>query len=119
MKLTIFEANVYDIPGKQKIPISPSGDKEFIFKTFHNLKPREMYQLMVSNFILNIPLNLTTPIKSRRQIKALKKYMTEEINYIILDIDDVSSAEDMNKILDYFRKYKCIIGESKSHNAIR
>ena len=118
MKLTIFEANVYDIPGKQKIPISPSGDKEFIFKTFHNLKPREMYQLMVSNFILNIPLNLTTPIKSRRQIKALKKYMTEEINYIILDIDDVSSAEDMNKILDYFRKYKCIIGESKSHNAI-
>lgn len=118
MKLTIFEANVYDVPGKQKIPISPSGDKEFIFKTFHGLTPREMYQLMVSNFILNIPLNLTKPIKARRRIQSLKKYMNEEINYIILDIDDVVSFESMNKILDYFRKYKCIIGESKSHNAI-
>ena len=118
MKLTIFEANVYDVPGKQKIPISPSGDKEFIFKTFHGLKPREMYQLMVSNFILNIPLNLTKPIKSRRRIQSLKEYMTEEINYIILDIDDVVSVEAMNKILEYFRNYKCILGESKSHNSI-
>lgn len=114
-KITLFKANM----GKNsKIPHSPTNDKEFVFSTHKIQNPRQMYQVMVNNFILNIPLNLEKPIKSRRKIKALKDYIPEDITYIVLDIDDVKSSSAMNEILDYFRPYSCILGESKSHNGI-
>lgn len=116
--ITVFNANTAIGKDNKKIPISPSGDKEFVFRSYDVTNPREMYQIMVSNFILNIPLNLPKPIKSRRRIKSLEKYMVQELNYIILDVDDIKSFSNMNKVLEYFSKYKCILGESKSHNSI-
>lgn len=101
-----------------KVPISPTSDKKFTFRTVSLKTPREMYQVMVNNFILNIPLNLQNPINTYRRIKNLKNYIPEDMSYIILDIDDVHNSQDMNKVLDYFRRYKCILGESKSHNGI-
>jgi len=74
---------------------------------------------MVSNFILNIPLaKLEKPIRSFRRIVNLKKYYAKTIKYIVLDIDDVHSQLDANKIIEYFKPYKVILGQSKSYNAI-
>ena len=114
-KITVFNAEYFE---NSKFPISPSKDKEFVFTTYEVETPRQMFQVMVNNFILNIPLNLEKPIKTRRKIKNLKNYIPEELSYVILDIDDVNTAKDMNEIIEFFRPYKCILGESKSNNGI-
>lgn len=74
---------------------------------------------MVSHFVLNIPLaKIKKPIRTYRRKANLDAFYNDYLDYFIIDIDDVKSAFDKHKILDYFKEYKVIIGESKSYNGI-
>lgn len=113
--VTVFHAKKC----KSKLPISPYDDNTFVFQTYNVTSNKQMYDVLVSHFILNIPLHtLKHPIRTFRRKVNLEPYYDECINYIILDIDEVKSEENKNKILEYFKDYKFILGESKSYNGI-
>lgn len=99
-----------------KTPISPYDDKTFTFNTLIATNNLHMYSIMCSNFILNLPLAINKPLRSLRQKSALEQYYKETVTYIILDIDDVKSEFDKQVILEYFKNYKCILGESRSYD---
>jgi len=114
-KITIFNAD----KSSSKHPYSPFGDLTFIFKTFEATSHFEMYSVLVSNFILNIPLaKLSKPIRTFRRKVNLEHLYHHSITYLILDIDDVRSDFDKNIIIEYFKDYKVILGESRSYNGI-
>jgi len=115
--ITIFNAQKNS--NGNKIPYSPYNNKTFKFETYRTDDIRKLYTVMVSNWILNMPLNkIETPIIKRRRIKELNMYYSDTINYFILDIDKVYSKEAQDKILEYFNDVKCIIGESKSYDGV-
>ena len=101
-----------------KVPFSPYDDDTFVFETFTFNKNIEFFGAMVSHFVLNIPLQIQKPIKSVRRVDSLSQYFPEKISFFILDIDKVKSEFHRNKILDYFKEYRCILGESRSYNGI-
>lgn len=114
-KITIFHAKKTTF----KAPISPTGDNTFVFETHDATSNMQMYSVLVSHFVLNIPLSkLNTPTRTYRRKANLEPYYDEYINYFILDIDNVKSEQDKQKILNYFKEYKVILGESKSYNGI-
>ena len=113
--ITVFNADTI----RGKVPISPYGDKTFVFRTFNVNTMNDMLRIMAKYFILNMPLEkLLNPIKSRRVKSKLSEFYGESIPYIILDIDDVSTVQSRDFILEYFKPYKCIIGPSRSYNGI-
>lgn len=114
-KITIF----HSINTSSKTPISPYNDKTFIFETYEAETNLQMYSIMVSHFILNIPLGkLSKPTRTYRRKLNLEQYYDKNINYIVLDIDDVNSEFNKQKILEYFKEYKVILGESRGYNGI-
>lgn len=114
-KITIF----FSKKTKNKHPISPFDDNSFIFETLDLRNNQEMFNVMVSHFILNIPLErLKEPIRTYRRKTNLQQFYEKCINYFILDIDDVKTKEHKRMILEYFKEYKVILGESKSYNGI-
>jgi hypothetical protein len=100
----------------QKTPISPYNDKTFVFETFLSKSNLEMYGIMCTNFILNIPLYIDKPTRLLRQKTELEQYYPKNLTYIILDIDDVKSEFNKQVILEYFKNYKVILGESRSYD---
>ena len=114
-KITVFFAK----KTQSKTPISPFDDNTFVFQTHEAKSNIELYNVIVKHFVLNIPLHhLTEPTRTFRRKANLQKYYHKCITYFILDIDKVNSEEDKNIILDYFKNYKVILGESKSYNGI-
>lgn len=114
-KITIFHAEKTHF----KTPISPFGDSTFVFETHEAQNNLQMYSVLVSHFILNIPLHkLDAPIRTYRRKINIESYYNDCLTYLILDIDNVKSEFDKQKILEYFKDYKVIIGESKSYNGI-
>jgi len=114
-KITIFHAK----KTTNKAPMSPYDDNTFVFETYEATSNLQMYSVMVSHFVLNIPLDkIEKPIRTFRRKANLEPYYKECVDYFILDIDDVKSEFDKQKILDYFKDYKVILGESKSYNGI-
>lgn len=113
--ITIFHAK----KTVSKTPISPYDDNTFIFETYYAKNNLEMYSVLVNHFILNIPLaKIEKPIRTFRRKTNLEPFYNDCIDYFILDIDDVKSEFDKQKILEYFKDYKVILGESKSYNGI-
>jgi hypothetical protein len=112
--LTAFSSN----KTSGKVPYSPYDDGTFVFETFNFNKNIEFFGVMVSHFILNLPLNIQKPIRTQRRSDTLGVYFQEKLSFIILDIDKVKSEFNKNKIIDYFKDYKCILGESRSYNGI-
>ena len=111
--ITIFNAK----KTTSKHPWSPYDDNTFIFETYQGKTNLEMYSVMVSHFILNIPLHkIEKPIRTFRRKVNLEQFYNECITYIILDIDKVKSEFAKQEILNYFKDFKCIIGESKGYN---
>ena len=100
----------------QKNPISPYDDKTFIFETFLAKTNAEMYNIMCLNFILNIPILITKPTRMLRQKTVLEEFYNSNVSYIILDIDDVKSEFNKQIVLEYFKNYKVILGESRSYD---
>ena len=114
-KITIFHAK----KTTSKTPMSPYDDNTFVFETHEAKTNLELWSVMVSHFILNIPLeNLDKPTRTFRRKANLEAYYGPCLNYIVLDIDDVTSEFDKQTILEYFKDYKVILGESKSYNGI-
>lgn len=113
-KITIFHAK----KTTSKTPLSPYDDNTFIFETYEATSNQQMYQVLVSHFILNIPLNLEKPVRTFRRKANLEPLYHDCISYFILDIDEVKSEFDKQKIIEYFKDYKVILGESKSYNGI-
>ncbi len=108
---------IFDSKSKTyKTPISPYNDKTFTFRTIMCTNNLEMYTLMSKNFMLNIPLLLSEPHRSYRRKSDLEKYYNEYATYIVLDIDEVHSEFDKQMIINYFKNYKVILGESRSYD---
>lgn len=101
-----------------KNPISPYDDKTFVFETFTANSNIEAYSILVSNFILNVPLDIPKPIRTFRRITHLEKHTVKEITYLVIDADYVKSEHAKQQILEYFKDHKVILGESKSYNGI-
>jgi len=98
---------------------SPYDDKTFIFTTYKidEFDNQKLFNILVSNWTLNIPLEkLTEPVRTFRRKTHLEMFYGEQLTYFVLDIDKVSSKEHQEKILEYFSIYKCILGESRSYN---
>jgi len=110
--ITIFESK----SKTYKTPISPFGDKTFNFETLIATNNLEMYSIMCSNFILNIPIVISKPLRAFRRKTDLEKLYNATVSYIILDIDEVKSEFDKQVILEHFKNYKCILGESRSYD---
>lgn len=110
--ITVFTS----INKTQKNPISPFNDKTFIFETFLVKSNLEMYSTMCTNFILNLPLLIDKPLRTLRQKTSLEQYYQSKISYVILDIDDVKSEFDKQMVLEFFKDYKVILGESRSYD---
>jgi hypothetical protein len=114
-KITVFQAK----KESTKIPFSPFDDKTFVFETYTTTSHLQMYSVMVSHFILAIPLDkLTAPIRTFRRKTNLEQYQDTTSNYIILDLDNVKSEEAKKSIINYFKDFKVILGASRSHNGI-
>lgn len=111
--ITIFNAK----KNNTKFAWSPYDDKTFVFETHTVKSQKDLYNIMVSNWILNMPLaTLTQPIRSYRRKVNLKDFYDDTMQYFVIDLDEVMSAESRDYLLNYFKDYKCIIGESTSYN---
>ena len=114
-KITIFHAK----KTTNKTPHSPYDDNTFVFETYEAKTNLELYSVMVSHFVLNIPLEkLEKPTRTFRRKANLEPYYGKCLNYMILDIDHVKTEFDKQTILEYFKDYRVILGESKSYNGI-
>ena len=100
MKITIFES----LPTAGKAPISPFGDKTFVFKTFE-VEDNQLLHVIANNFILNVPLDISEPVRSFRRKESLKDLFVKNLSYLILDIDKIKTRTNLEKVLQYFRKY--------------
>ena len=101
---------------KGLLPLSPYDDLTFDFKTYSVNNLKSMFRIMVNNFTLNIPIN--KDLRTFRRKTSLKQYCNDFYDYIILDIGDVKNNSNKIEILKYFKKYNCIIGESRSCNNV-
>lgn len=110
MDLTIFKTK-----NNKKFPESPYDDNTFIFENVKVQDLYQAYQILVSNNVLCLPLNIDTPLRVQRTVSNLSKVSRKTYNYIILDID-CNSSYKKDAILDYFKDYKCILGKSRSYN---
>lgn len=110
MDLTIFKTK-----NNKKFPESPYDDNTFIFENVKVQDLYQAYQILVSNNVLCLPLNIDTPLKVQRTVSNLSKVSRKTYNYIILDID-CNSSYKKDAILDYFKDYKCVLGKSRSYN---
>lgn len=114
-KISIFHAK----QTQSKTPLSPYDDNTFVFETYEATSNLQMYSVLVSHFILNIPLSkLEKPIRTFRRKANLESLYDDCLYYFILDIDNVKSEFDKQQILEYFKDFKVILGESKSYNGI-
>ena len=112
MILTYFKSK----ETKGKMPLSPYNDNTFDFITIEVNDILTMYRYMVKNFVLNIPISKS--IKTYRRKSCLSSYCLDTYNYVVLDFNDVTTKEKQVHILKYFKKYKCVLGESRSNNGI-
>ena len=109
--VTSFKAN-----SAGKRAFSPFRDNTFEFKTFKMTSLEGILREASQSFILNIPLNCD--VRTFRRKENLVKYMDNNINYFIIDVDKIYSKDTLDKILNYFKSYKCLILESRSYNGI-
>lgn len=110
MDLTIFKTK-----NNKKFPESPYDDNSFIFENVKVQDLYQAYQILVSNNVLCLPLDIDTPLRTQRTVLNLSKVSRKTYNYIILDID-CNTVYKKDVILDYFKDYKCILGKSRSYN---
>lgn len=108
---------IFDSKSKTyKTPISPYDDKTFTFRSIVCTSNLEMYTLMSKNFMLNIPLLISEPHRSYRRKSDLEEYYNKTVSYIVLDIDEVKSEFNKQMVINHFKNYKVILGESRSYD---
>lgn len=109
--VTSFKAN-----SAGKRAFSPYNDNTFNFQTFQVDSLEGILREASQNFILNIPLNKS--VRTYRRKENLSAYIDNVINYFIVDVDKIYSKDTLNKVLNYFKNYKCILLESRSYNGV-
>lgn len=100
---------------KSKIPLSPYDDLTFNFETL-DLELEQIPRVMVSDFILTIPLQ--TSIRCKRRKTDLSGKTVEHLEYLILDLDHITSQASLDECIRYFKQYKCVLLQSRSFNGI-
>lgn len=114
MRCTYFKSGA----GTSKIPVPTHKNKsfEFITQDFKNIK--EIFEINSNEFILSKPLSNSEPFISPRRIDSVIEYKSKILDYIILDIDNISTNQDYKKVLKYFKSlpYEIILGKSRSWN---
>lgn len=111
MKITVFNGQKW---GTIKTPKSPYNDNTFNFSNLEVETLKEAYQILVNNFTMVMFYNIPKPIRTYRRKTHLTQFLSYQY-YMILDID-ISTKTGLEKILNYFKAYKCVLGESKSFN---
>lgn len=112
MKISVFNAQKY---GTLKTPKSPYKDNTFNFSNIDVETLKEAYRILSNNFTLALQYDLPQTIRTFRRKENLTQFLKFQ-EYMVLDID-CNSKENLTKILEYFKTYKCILGESKSFNS--
>jgi len=112
MYLTTFKSRTY----KTKIPVPTHPEKSFEFKTFLVKNIKEIFEIMSTEYIMSKPLSNTEPIIIPRRLEFLNDYKVDTLDYLVLDIDDIKTKQDYNKIVKFFKtqKYEILLGKSRS-----
>jgi len=115
MFATVFNAK----KTRSKYPASPYEDDTFYFETRQIDSIIEVFESLVSNFTLCIPL--TKNIKSLRRYSELKQIIQPYLDYLIIDIDDIDKISDRALCLDWFKRsgYEVVLGESRTDYRIK
>ena len=101
-----------------KRAISPYDDLTFDFETLNINTKEDLFRVLVNEFVLNITLDLQEPLRTFRRKANLNSYYPKKVDYVIIDADHVKTKQDQVEILKYFKKYNCILGESRSCNNV-
>lgn len=100
---------------ESKIPMSPYDDLTFDFETL-DVDFDQIPRIMVSDFILTMPL--TSNIHCRRRKNELAGHAADHLDYLVIDLDHITSRQNLDECCRYFKQYQCILLESRSHNGI-
>ena len=109
MQFIVFNA----IKTNLKIPKSPYNDNTFNFTPLEVKNLEGTFKILANNHTLTHNLNIPKTIRITRKNKDLKPLLAIQ-NYLILDID-CKTKNNVDKILDYFKNYSCILGESRTY----
>lgn len=100
---------------RSKIPLSPYDDLTFNFEVL-DLDLEQIVRVMVSNFILTMPLK--SDVRCKRRKNELQDRTVSHLDYLIIDLDHITTRQSLDECLKYFEQYKCILVESRSFNGI-
>jgi hypothetical protein len=95
-----------------KIPKSPYNDNTFNFTPLNVKDLDEAFKILASNYTLVHNLNIPKTVRITRKNKDLKPLLAIQ-SYMILDID-CKTKSDVKGVLDYFKEFNCILGESRT-----
>lgn len=104
---------------KGKFPVSPYDNECFDFETINvNFKDLPLY--FSKYFILNANCVFPGRVNTRRLQKEIKPYMTDNLKYIILDIDEVHTEMAKDRIVKYFKDkdYYVNLSRSRGYNGV-
>lgn len=113
MKLTIFDAVPYTFG---KLCKSRYNDNTFVFSNTKDLDLFDAYRTICSNFTCALDYDIKSPIRTFRRNENLSQFLKFQ-KKVFLDID-CNSQENLNKILNYFKDFTCVLGESSGYNGI-
>lgn len=114
MKVTIFKSR-----NTNKVPVSPFGDNSFEFFTSEVESIRDVFYLMTNEFVMNIPLTKKR-LRSRKRLQDLTEYISDTIEYIMIDIDGLTLS-DREIAIQWFKEqpYNIILGASRTDYNIK
>lgn len=115
MKVTVFTAK----KTTGKYPASPYDDDTFEFETRNTHDLLDIFESIVSNFTLNIPLKKGT--RNFRRKDNLKELFVDKVEYIMIDLDDIDKVSDRALALKWFKEsgYEVVLGESRTNYRIK
>lgn len=113
MTFTIFQTK----DSLKKFPESPYDDNSFVFKNTEVESNFAAFRILSNSFTLCLPLNISEKIRIPRRNDFLSQVQKQTFDYIIFDFD-CCSLENQNNVINYFKDYNCIIGESRSYNGV-
>lgn len=114
----MYKITTFNSVSDTKRPISPYGDNTFDFITLETESEMQLVHTLANNYCLNIPIDIKSKVRLRRKKEFLKDHIPQRLNYIILDLDDIDTLEKQSKVIEYFKKFKCILIASRSCNFI-
>lgn len=114
--ITIFNSK----KTKRKLPISPYGNDCFDFETI-NINFKDMPLYFSKYYILNTNCIFEKRTNIRRLQKTIIPFKTDQLRYMILDIDEVYTEEAKDRILKYFKDkdYYVSISRSRGYDGVK